>query len=95
MKQSLVVLPTYNEIENISLMIEAIFSTSKEVHILVVDDSSPDGTSDKVLQLKSNYQNRLFLLKRVKKRGLGTAYIDGFNWGLQKTYQYFFSKFLE
>ena len=85
-----IVTPTYNEIENISLMIEAIFSTSKEVHILVVDDSSPDGTSDKVLQLKSNYQNRLFLLKRVKKRGLGTAYIDGFNWGLQKTYQYFF-----
>ena len=90
MKKSLVIIPTYNEIENISLMIDTVFSISKEISILIVDDSSPDGTSKKVESLMLQYQNRLFLLERREKRGLGTAYIAGFKWGLQKSYEYFF-----
>ena len=90
MKAALIVLPTYNEVENIALMIQAIFSISDTTHVLVVDDSSPDGTANKVLSLQSKYPDRLFLLKRFQKRGLGTAYIEGFNWGLNKSYQYFF-----
>ena len=90
MKKSLVIIPTYNEIENIGLMIETVFSISKEINILIVDDSSPDGTSKKVESLMSQYNNRLFLLERHEKRGLGTAYIAGFKWGLQKSYEYFF-----
>ena len=90
MKSTLIVLPTYNEIDNIALMIEAIFSISQDLHILVVDDSSPDGTASKVIDLQNKYSNNLFLLKRVEKRGLGTAYIAGFNWGLENSYEYFF-----
>ena len=90
MKNSLVIIPTYNEIENISLMIETVFSISEDLNILIVDDSSPDGTSKKVESLMSQYNNRLFLLERRAKRGLGTAYIAGFKWGLQKSYAYFF-----
>ncbi len=90
MKSTLIILPTYNEIDNIALMIEAIFSLSKDVHILVVDDSSPDGTAKKVIDLQTHYPNNLFLLQRLEKRGLGTAYIEGFRWGLVKSYQYFF-----
>ena len=90
MKNSLLIIPTYDEIENISLMIETVFSISKEINILIVDDSSPDGTSKKVESLMSQHHNRLFLLERHEKRGLGTAYIAGFRWGLQKSYEYFF-----
>jgi len=90
MKNSLVIIPTYNEIENISLMIETVFSISEDLNILIVDDSSPDGTSKKVESLMSQYNNRLFLLERCAKRGLGTAYIAGFKWGLKKSYEYFF-----
>jgi len=90
MQSSLIILPTYNEIENISLMIDAIFSISKEVHILVVDDSSPDGTAKLVVELKKKYPKKLFLLQRVGKRGLGTAYVEGFKWGLECPYKYFF-----
>ena len=88
MKAALIVLPTYNEVENISLMIEAVFSISETTHVLVVDDSSPDGTADKVLALQSKYVDRLFLLKRIEKRGLGTAYIEGF---IKKIIYIFFS----
>jgi dolichol-phosphate mannosyltransferase len=90
MKSGLIVLPTYNESENITLMLNAIFSLSEEVHVLVVDDSSPDGTGSKVISLQDKYQHRLFLLERTEKRGLGTAYIAGFQWGLSRSYQYFF-----
>ena len=90
MKTTLIVLPTYNEAENVSLMIEAIFSISEDVHVLVVDDSSPDGTANQVNNLKIKYPDRLFLLERTEKRGLGTAYVEGFNWGLNKLYEYFF-----
>jgi len=90
MKSSLVILPTYNEIENISLMLDEIFSNSNNVHVLVVDDSSPDGTGDVVTKMQPKYRDRLFLLKRKEKRGLGRAYIAGFQWGIQKSYKYFF-----
>ena len=71
-------------------MINTVFSLSNDVHILIVDDSSPDGTAKEVIGLQSKYQNRLFLLERSEKRGLGTAYIAGFKWGLNKSYSYFF-----
>ena len=90
MQRSLVIIPTYNEIENISMMINTVFSLSEDAHILIVDDSSPDGTAKEVIGLQSKYQNRLFLLERSEKRGLGTAYIAGFKWGLNKSYSYFF-----
>ena len=90
MQTSLVIIPTYNEIENISIMIDTVFSISEDVHILIVDDSSPDGTAKEVINLQSQYQSRLFLLERSEKRGLGTAYVAGFKWGLNKSYNYFF-----
>ena len=90
MEHSLIIIPTYNEFDNITLMIQSVFSMSTEPHILVVDDSSPDGTADSVRKLQEEYQDRLFLLERKEKKGLGTAYIEGFKWGLEKSYQYFF-----
>ena len=90
MQTSLVIIPTYNEIENISIMINTVFSISEDVHILIVDDSSPDGTAKEVISLQSQHQSRLFLLERSEKRGLGTAYVAGFKWGLNKSYNYFF-----
>ncbi len=90
MKNSLIIIPTYNEVENINLMIDTIFSISQEINILIVDDSSPDGTGDTVKELQENYRDNLFLLERQEKRGLGTAYIEGFIWGLKKSYHYFF-----
>ena len=90
MHNSLIIIPTYNEIENIDRMIETIFSISKETNILVVDDSSPDNTSSLVKELQKKYEDKLFLLERKQKRGLGTAYIEGFKWGLKKSYDYFF-----
>ena len=90
MRDSLVIIPTYNEHENVSDMINSIFSLSDHVNILVVDDNSPDGTSSVVSMLQKKYTERLFLLKRQSKTGLGTAYIEGFKWGLKKKYHYFF-----
>ena len=90
MRDSLVIIPTYNEIENVSDIIHYIFSISQDVHILVVDDNSPDGTSYIVESLQSKYIDNLFLLKRKSKTGLGTAYIEGFKWGLKRDYNYFF-----
>ena len=86
MQTSLVIIPTYNEIENISIMISTVFSISEDVHILIVDDSSPDGTAKEVISLQSQHQSRLFLLERSEKRGLGTAYVAGVKWGLNKSY---------
>ena len=90
MKNSLIVIPTYNEVENINLMIDTIFSISSETSILIVDDSSPDGTGGHVRALQNKYPDKLFLLERKQKNGLGTAYIEGFKWGLAKSYNYFF-----
>tara|TARA_Y100000994_G_C15688757_1_gene440711 strand:- start:864 stop:1595 length:732 start_codon:yes stop_codon:yes gene_type:complete len=90
MEHSLIIIPTYNEFDNIHHMIDVIFSISNKVHILVVDDSSPDGTAGTVKKLQKKYNHNLFLLERQEKKGLGTAYIEGFKWGLQKSYKYFF-----
>src|SRR6476620_11661622 len=86
---TLIVIPTYNEIENIQLLIEAVLATTpSNVEILVVDDGSPDGTGQMVDTLvKQN--SRLHVLHREKKMGLGTAYLNGFTWGLQKSYESF------
>ncbi len=90
MKNSLVIIPTYNEKENILLMIDTVLSTYKEVHLLVIDDNSPDGTAIIVSQNMSIYENRLFLESRAGKQGLGTAYIHGFKWALEREYDYVF-----
>ena len=87
---SLVIIPTYNERENIVRMIEAVFSLDKDFHLLIVDDGSPDGTAGLIRQQQERYPDRLFLLERAGKQGLGTAYIAGFKWGLERSYDYFF-----
>ena len=88
MSDALVIIPTYNEKENIEAIIRATFDQKKAFHILIVDDNSPDGTSEIVLNLINEFQDQLFLEKRIGKNGLGTAYIHGFKWGLSKKYKY-------
>jgi len=92
MTDSLVIVPTYNEIENIEALITAIFNLSKSesFDILIVDDNSPDKTALKVEALQKKYPSNLFIEKREKKAGLGTAYIHGFKWALQHNYSYIF-----
>ncbi|MBP7359383.1 MAG: polyprenol monophosphomannose synthase [Prevotella sp.] len=88
---SIVIIPTYNEKENIEKIIRAVFSLKKCFHILVIDDGSPDGTSKIVHNLIDNeFGNRLFIMERSGKQGLGTAYISGFKWALQRDYEYIF-----
>ena len=88
MSDALVIIPTYNEKENIELIIKAVFQQEKDFHILVVDDNSPDGTASIVKSLMEQYPNSLFIEERTGKNGLGTAYIHGFKWGLAKGYDY-------
>ncbi|AOW21029.1 polyprenol monophosphomannose synthase [Urechidicola croceus] len=88
MSDALVIIPTFNEKENIELIIRAVFSQKKAFDILIVDDSSPDGTAQIVENLKSEFSNRLFLELRKEKTGLGAAYIHGFKWALAKDYMY-------
>ncbi len=90
MSDSLVIIPTYNEKENIEAIIKAVFKLKKVFHVLVVDDNSPDGTSAIVSQLIETYPEQLFLEKRMGKSGLGTAYIHGFKWAIAKGYDYIF-----
>ncbi|ALJ05868.1 dolichyl-phosphate beta-D-mannosyltransferase [Pseudalgibacter alginicilyticus] len=90
MKNALVIIPTYNEIENIEAIIRAVFSQSNDVHLLIVDDNSPDLTAKKVKSLQNEFLNRLFIEVRQEKAGLGTAYIHGFKWALNKAYEYIF-----
>ncbi|MCH4551806.1 polyprenol monophosphomannose synthase [Aestuariibaculum lutulentum] len=90
MTNAIVIIPTYNEIENIEAIIKAVFSQSNGVHVLIVDDNSPDLTALKVKALQSEFPNRLFLEQRKEKSGLGTAYIHGFKWCLERTYEYIF-----
>jgi dolichol-phosphate mannosyltransferase len=87
MSNTLVIIPTYNEIENIETIIRAVFSQEKQFDILVVDDNSPDGTGDIVTHLQQEFSN-LFLEVRKEKSGLGTAYIHGFKWAIAKKYDY-------
>lgn len=105
MKERIVVIPTYNEIENIEAIIRSVFSLSEPFDILIVDDGSPDGTAQRVRDLQEEFaklsdlssgivsapvRSRLHLLERRGKLGLGTAYIDGFKWALSRGYQYLF-----
>ena len=88
--RSLVVIPTYNEIENIDRMIPAVLGQGPGYGLLVVDDGSPDGTGARVRALQGEYAGRLHLLERSGKLGLGTAYLDGFRWALERDYGYVF-----
>lgn len=87
---SIVIIPTYNEIENVALIISAVFDLKKSFDVLIVDDNSPDGTADKVRELQSQFPNRLHLEVRQEKSGLGTAYIHGFKWALERDYDFIF-----
>ena len=90
MKDSIVIIPTYNEKENIEAMIRKVFSLNKPFDLLIVDDNSPDGTKEIVKSLQKEFPDKLFLIERSGKLGLGTAYITGFKWSIQKKYDYIF-----
>jgi dolichol-phosphate mannosyltransferase len=90
MSDSLVIIPTFNEIENIEAIIDEVFQLKKYFDILIVDDNSPDNTATKVIELQKKYPERLFLEVRKEKSGLGTAYIHGFKWALARNYEYIF-----
>ena len=90
MKDVLVIIPTYNEIENIENIIISTFVLYPDINILIVDDNSPDFTFKKVLELEIRFEGQLFLLKRLKKEGLGTAYVEGFKWALRRGFNYVF-----
>lgn len=88
--EKLVIIPTYNERENIAAILAAVFDLQQGYHVLVIDDGSPDGTAAIVKDLMQSFPNQLFLEERKGKAGLGTAYIHGFRWALQRGYQYVF-----
>ncbi len=90
MGKNLVIIPTYNEIENIEKMVHTVFSLPREFEVLIVDDGSPDGTAAKVKELQKHYPDKLHIEERKGKLGLGTAYIHGFKWALAKAYDYIF-----
>jgi dolichol-phosphate mannosyltransferase len=88
--ESLVIIPTYNEIENIEMMIQKVMSFPDFFHVLIIDDGSPDGTANKVKELQNLFTDRLHLIERSGKLGLGTAYLKGFEWGLKNGYEYLY-----
>lgn len=90
MSKSIVIIPTYNEKENIELIIKKVFSLESGFDVLIIDDHSPDGTASIVKKLMSEHPNRLNIIERAGKLGLGTAYIEGFKWALQHKYEYIF-----
>ncbi len=90
MLKSIVLIPTYNEIENVETIIRAVFSLHKPFDILIIDDNSPDKTGEKVVALQKEFPNKLFLEKGLKKSGLGTAYVRGFRWSLAREYEFIF-----
>jgi len=90
MKDKLVIIPTYNEIENAEKIIRAVFALEGGFHILIIDDGSPDGTANAVKELQAEFSERLHLIERSGKLGLGTAYITGFRWALEHAYDYVF-----
>ena len=90
MENTLIIIPTYNEIENIKSIIEEVFNKDLPLDVLIVDDMSPDGTADCVLEMMHVFSKSLFLETRSDKKGLGTAYVHGFKWALRRNYQYIF-----
>lgn len=90
MHQAIVIIPTYNEIENIEAIIRAVFDLNSQFDVLIVDDNSPDLTALKVKEIQNDFPDRLFLEERQEKSGLGTAYIHGFKWCLGRSYEYIF-----
>ena len=90
MSNGLVIIPTYNEIENIEAIIKAVFALKTDFHVLIVDDNSPDGTANFVKKMQAEHSENLFLEVRQEKSGLGTAYIHGFKWAIEKKYDYIF-----
>ena len=90
MSDSLIIIPTYNEKENIEKIIRKVFSLEKDFHILIVDDGSPDGTANIVKDLQKEFSAQLHIEERTGKLGLGTAYIHGFKWALNKAYKFIF-----
>lgn len=90
MQNRIVIIPTYNEIDNIETIIRAVFTLPTPFHVLIIDDNSPDGTSEKVEALQLEFKDNLFLQTRKVKSGLGTAYVHGFKWALKREYQYIF-----
>ena len=90
MSDSIVIIPTYNEKENIEQIIRTVFKLEKIFHILIIDDGSPDGTATIVKTLQQEFPDRLFMIERKGKQGLGTAYITGFKWCLSHRYDYIF-----
>lgn len=90
MSAGIVIIPTYNEIENIEKIVHAVFQLPSNFHLLIVDDNSPDGTANKVVELQKTYADKLFLEVRQKKSGLGTAYVHGFKWALNRNYDYIY-----
>lgn len=90
MSDSLIIIPTYNEKENIGKMIHKVFSLPEPFHLLIIDDGSPDGTAQIVKDLQQTYAGKLFIEERSGKLGLGTAYIHGFKWALARAYEYVF-----
>lgn len=90
MNDCIVIIPTYNEIENIESIVRAVLSQHKPFHVLIIDDNSPDHTADRVRLLQEEFEGRLFLGVRKKKSGLGTAYVHGFKWALRHNYDFIF-----
>ena len=90
MEKKLVIIPTYNEVENIEKIIAAVSDIEGDYHILVIDDGSPDGTADAVRSIQKQCPDRIFLIERSGKLGLGTAYVAGFKWALEHDYDYIF-----
>ena len=90
MNDSIVIIPTYNEKENIEDIIRTVFALQKKFHIVIIEDNSPDGTANIVKRLQKEFPERLFMIERKGKLGLGTAYITGFKWALEKNYEYIF-----
>ncbi len=90
MDRKIIIIPTYNEKENIEKIIRAIFALEGEYHILVIEDGSPDGTAGIVRRLQEEFQERLFMIERTGKLGLGTAYLTGFKWSIEHKYDYIF-----